>query len=230
MEPAVDVLAQAYGAWWIDFLGEHNHVGGEAATRWLLDRSGVGGSGPLLDAGAFVGAAPRLAARLFGVRAVAADVNEEFLAAGRRLAGGASVDWVAAANHRLPFATGSFASVWCLDSEIVPRELSRVAAERATLCLSCETPDDGRGGAEAFVEEWSEYGWHLRAHKPTTMEAVQAWREAESAMVARRSFYEPRYGGQRYYLGQLDQAAELVRSYSMHERGHGLFVFARGDG
>ena len=32
-------LADAYPAWWVDLLGEHNHVGGAEATRWLLERS-----------------------------------------------------------------------------------------------------------------------------------------------------------------------------------------------
>ena len=227
MSAEIERLGEMYGAWWIDFLGEHCHVGGEIATRWLVDHAGLGAGDRVLDAGAFVGAAARLVASSTAAKVVATDANREFLVTGRGMPGGAGVRWVTAANHRLPFADGTFTSVWCLDAYVAPREFSRVAASAASLCLCTDTPDDGRGGAESFVEEWAEFGWRMTAHRPLTGEAVQAWQHAEANMVGRRSFYEPRYG-KRSYLMQLDQVAELVRSYSMHERGHALFVFRRG--
>lgn len=227
MTAEIERLGELYGAWWIDFLGEHCHVGGQAATRWLLDHAALRPSDRVLDAGAFVGAAGRLVAEASGAMVVASDANREFLVAGRRLEGGERVAWVTAANHRLPFDDGTFTSVWCLDAYVAPREFSRVAGARASLCLCTDTPDDGRGGAESFVEEWAEFGWRMEAHRPLTGEAIHAWQQAEAAMVAKRSYYEPRYG-KRSYLAQLDQVAELVRSYSMHERGHAVFVFRRG--
>ena len=227
MPDVFDQLVEDYPAWWIDFLGEHNHVGGRDATTWLLERAGLGPGDRMLDCGAFVGAAARLAAARTGASAVAADVNAEFLAAGRAMAEGGGVAWVVAATQKLPFADGAFSSVWCMDSYIAPRELSRVAAARATLCLCCEVPVDSRGGVEAFIEEWEGYGWSLSAHRQMAIEALQAWRNAEAQMVGRHSHFEQRYG-KRGYLGQLDLLGELVRSYSMHEQGHGLFVFRRG--
>ena len=66
-------------------LGEHNHIGGESATRWLLDAPSLGPGKEMLDCGAFVGAAGRLAAQATGCVAFATDLNHDFLAAGREL-------------------------------------------------------------------------------------------------------------------------------------------------
>jgi ubiquinone/menaquinone biosynthesis C-methylase UbiE len=228
MSSVFDDLVEAYPAWWIDFLGEHNHVGGLETTKWLLERSQLQAGDRMLDAGAFVGAAARYAVEKTGVRAIATDLADDFLKAGRSMAAGEAVDWVVADTRKLPFANGSFASVWCLDSFLAPREMSRVAAETATLCLCCEVPTDGRGGVEAFIEEWSEYGWALVAHRPMSGDAAVAWQRAESEMLYQRPKYEARYG-KRGYLGQLDLLGEMIRAYSMHEQGHGLFVFKRGS-
>jgi len=220
-------LAEEYPAWWIDLMGEHNHVGGPDATRWLLERANLRPGARMLDAGAFVGAAARFAALEAGVRAVATDLAYDFLAAGRQLKGGELVEWVAADTRRLPFADGTFDSVWCLDTTIVPSELSRVAASAATLCLSAEVPSDNRGGFEATLDEWAEYGWRLAAHRPMTLEALQVWRRAEADLVARRPYYEPRYGT-RAYNAQLDHLGDLVRAYERGGVGHALLVLTRG--
>jgi hypothetical protein len=222
----LDELGDRYGAWWIDALGEHNHVGGIEATRWLFERSGLAPGMRMLDCGAFVGAAARFAASK-GIEAIAADMNSEFLATGRALESGAAVRWVECATERLPFATGTFDSVWALDTSMPPRELSRVTAATSTLCLCCEAPNDSRGGAEAFVDEWSEYGWTLSAHKPLGLEATNTWRKIEGDLVWRRHYYEERYG-KRGYLAQLDLLTTLVQSYERGEMSHGLYVFKRG--
>ena len=225
----LESLSVDYAAWWIDFLGEHNHVGGEEATRWLLERSQLGPGDLMLDAGAFVGASARMAVARTGCTAIATDVNADFLAAGRQMDGGAGVRWAAAATQRLPFSDGVFASVWCLDSYIAVRELSRVARGRSTLCLCCETPVDSRGGVDSFIEEWEEYGWSLAAHRQMSSEATQAWRRAEADLVRKRPIYEERYGKQGY-LAQLDLLANMVYAYERGEMGQGLFVFSRGAG
>jgi len=220
-------LADDYEAWWIDLLGEHNHIGGFDATRWLLERTDLSAGRRMLDCGAFVGAAPRLAAETTGCEAFATDLNIDFLNAGRQLRGGEKVTWVAADTARLPFRDGQFHSVWAMDTYISPRELSRVAASSgANLCLNCEVPVDGRGGVEAFIEEWAEYGWSLAAHKEMSNDATVTWRSAEAEMVRRRPFFESRYGT-RPYLAQLDMLGNMVASYERHEQGHGLFVFRR---
>jgi len=223
----LSALADEYAAWWIDFLGEHNHVGGEEATRWLLDRSRLAAGDRMLDCGAFVGASARMAARRLDVRAVAIDLEPDFLKTGRQLAGGELVAWAAANTQRLPFPDALFQSVWSLDSYISAREMSRVAAARATICLCCETPDDSRGGLDSFLDEWREFGWEMTAHKSITIDALQAWRHAEAELVARRSRYEARYG-HRPYLGQLDLMGHLVAGYERGGMGHSLLVFARG--
>ena len=222
-----EALTGEYAVWWIDFLGEHTHVGGADSTGWLLERSKLRPGEAMLDAGCFIGSAARLAAARLAVRAFASDVNTDFLRAGRASSGGAAVSWAAAANQRLPFASGAFQSVWALDSPLAPRELSRVAAAEATLCLCCEVPTDNRGGLESFLDEWAEYGWNLAAHKPLSLEATQAWRRAEAELVRRRPHFEGRYGS-RGYLAQLDLMARMVMSYERGEQGHGLFVLARG--
>ncbi|MEO9255323.1 MAG: methyltransferase domain-containing protein [Tepidiformaceae bacterium] len=227
MPDALEELAEEYASWWIDFLGEHNHIGGEEATRWLLERARLAPGDRMLDAGAFVGASARTAAGT-GAVAVATDMNADFLAAGRKMPGGEAVRWVVGTTQKLPFTDGAFTSVWCLDSYIAPRELSRVAAVRSTLCLCCEVPADGRGGVEAFIDEWSEYGWQLSAHRQMNSEATQTWRRAEAELVRKRPHFEERYGT-RPYLGQLDMLANMVQGYERGAQGHGLFVFTRGD-
>lgn len=224
MSAVLQQLADEYPAWWVDLLGEHNHVGGVESTKWLLERSGLHPGDRMLDAGAFVGSAARYAAEQAGAAPVAIDLNGDFLRAGREMSGGDRVEWVAASTHRLPFADRSFASVWCLDSYLAAKELSRVAEQRATLCLCCEVPVDSRGGLDAFIEEWEEFGWRLTSHRPMSLEATQAWRRAEAELVRKRPQYEPRYG-KRGYLAQLDVVAGLVRAYERGETGHGLFVF-----
>ncbi len=219
-------LAEEYPAWWVDLMGEHNHVGGIEATRWLLERANLRPGALMLDAGAFVGAAARLAAIETGAHAVATDLAHDFLAVGRQLEGGQAVEWVSADTRRLPFADGTFASVWCLDTTIVPAELSRVAAPGATLCLCAEVPADNRGGFEATLDEWAEYGWRLAAHRPMTLEALQTWRRAEAELVARRPYFEPRYGTRAYHA-QLDHLGDLVRAYERGGVGHALLVLTR---
>ena len=226
MPGPLERLANDYASWWIDFLGEHNHVGGEEATRWLLARAGLSPGRRMLDAGAFVGAAARFAARETGCEVHATDVNGDFLAVGRELPGGEGVRWASASTSRLPFSDGAFDSVWCLDSYLAPRELSRVSAAGATLCLCCETPVDSRGGVEAFIDEWAEFGWELSAHRQMSGEATQAWRHAEAELARKRPLYEERYG-KRTYLAQLDMLANMVYAYERGEMGHGLFVFRR---
>ena len=227
MTSPLEALIAEYPAWWIDFLGEHNHVGGIEATTWLLERAGLQPGSRMLDCGAFVGAAARMAAGKCGADAVAIDINADFLRAGRAMDGGERVAWATANARRLPFRDASFASVWCLDSDIAPRELSRVAAASgATLCLCCEVPVDSRGGVEAFIDEWSEFGWTLSAHKQLSSDATQLWRKVEAELVRRRPHFEGRYST-RGYLAQLDLMAAMVRSYEIGEQGHGLFVFAR---
>ena len=218
-------LAADYHAWWVDLLGEENHAGGAEATGWLLKRAGLRPGATMLDCGAFVGAAARAAAAK-GTRVVALDAILDFLAAGREMEGGAGVAWVAGDAARLPFTAASFDTVWSLDAPAPPRELSRVAAAGASLCLCCEAPADGRGGLDAFLEEWGGHGWSLAAHRPLTLEALQAWRHSEAELVARRPYFEPRYGT-RSYLAQLDAVAGLVRAYERGEQGHGLFVFRK---
>jgi SAM-dependent methyltransferase len=227
MPDALESLAEEYAAWWIDFLGEHNHIGGEEATRWLLERARLQPGDLMLDAGAFVGASARMASERAGALAVATDLNADFLSTGRELPDGASVRWVVATTNRLPFRDAAFASVWCLDSYIAPRELSRVAAENSTLCLCCEVPVDSRGGVEAFIDEWGEFGWSLGAHRQMNSEATQTWRRAEAELVRKRPRFEERYGT-RGYLGQLDMLAAMVQAYERGAQGHGLFVFTRG--
>lgn len=224
---AFDDLVEEYPAWWIDFLGEHNHVGAADATNWLLTRSGLEAGRTMLDAGAFVGSAARLAVEKTGCSAYATDLNPEFLATGRSMQGGDAVEWLLASTHKLPFPDMSFDSVWSLDSYLAPREMSRVAKQNgATLCICCELPVDARGGMEAFVEEWAEYGWEMGGHRSMTLEALQVWRHAEAAFVAKRSYYEPRYG-KRAYLGQLDLLGNMVQQYERGEVGHALLVFRR---
>lgn len=223
----LEALSEAYAAWWIDFLGEHNHVGGIEATRWLLERSRLESGQRMLDCGAFVGAAARLVAERLNIRAVACDMGTDFLQTGRQMQGGDAVDWVGANTQRLPFRDGSFESVWALDTYIAIREMTRVAAPRATICLCVESPTDSRGGGDSFIQEWEEYGWALAAHRQMNSEATQAWRAAEVEMVRHRHDVEKRYGT-RSYLAQLDMVATLVQSYERGEQGHGLFVFARG--
>lgn len=227
MSDIFEDLVAHYPAWWIDFLGEHNHIGGEESTRWLLERAAITEQSHVLDAGAFVGSVARMVACETGARVAATDMAPPFLAAGRRMPGGDRVDWVAALTQRLPFPDGQFDSVWCLDSYIAVRELSRVAAPRATLCLCVEVPDDERGGHEAFLGEWTPYGWELAGHKSLWLEATNAWRTAEAALVRQRPHYEERYGT-RGYLSQLDLLAGMVRGYELREQGHALFVFRRG--
>lgn len=226
MTAALEQLTEEYAAWWIDFLGEHNHIGGEAATRWLLERAGLAPGKRMLDCGAFVGAAARMAAAETGCEAVALDLNADFLQAGRALESGSLVAWVTADSGRLPFRDSTFDSVWALDTYIGMRELSRVARPGATLCLCCEVPVDGRGGVEAFIEEWAEYGWELAGHKEMSTDATNTWRKAEADLVRQRPHYEQRYGT-RPYLRQLDMLYAMVQSYERHEQGHGLFVFRR---
>ncbi|OAI40529.1 hypothetical protein AYO38_05865 [bacterium SCGC AG-212-C10] len=221
-----DALVAEYPSWWIDFLGEHNHIGGAEATKWLLQRSNLVAGRTMLDAGAFVGAAARMVADRSAATAFASDVNADFLRTGAMMPGGGAVRWLAASTHRLPFPDRTFDSVWCLDAYIAPRELTRVAAAGSTLCLCCELPNDSRGGVEAFLDEWSELGWSLSAHKQMSLDALQTWRNAEAQMVAKRSHYEKRYGP-RAYLGQLDLLAGLVQSYERGEMGHGLLVLTR---
>jgi SAM-dependent methyltransferase len=225
MGPLEQVVAD-YPVWWVDFLGEHNHMGGRETTRWLLDHSRLAAGDHMLDAGCFVGAAARAAA-LVGIRAVGADANADFLAAGKQLTAGEAVTWVAAATQRLPFRDGVFESVWSLDAPAPPRELSRVAAARATLCLCTEVPNDSRGGVESYFEEWSGFGWQLAAHKQISLDTTQTWRRIEAELVARHPHFETRYGP-RGYRAQLDMSAAILKSYERGETGHGLFVFARG--
>ncbi len=226
MPAPLEALIADYPAWWIDFLGEHNHVGGSDTTAWLMERAQLEAGVRMLDCGAFVGAAARTAVRRYGVEAFANDINTDFLRAGRAMADGASVHWFTADTRRLPFRDGTFASVWCLDSDTPPRELSRVAAARATLCLCSEVPVDGRGGVEAFIEEWAASGWSLTAHRQLSNDATQLWRRVEAELVRRRPHFEERYS-KRGYLAQLDLIASMVRAYETGEQGHGLFVFAR---
>lgn len=228
MGSVFDALVDAYPAWWIDALGEHNHIGGEETTRWLLERSGLGQGTLMLDAGAFVGAAARTAVLETGTDAVATDIGLDFLAAGRSMAGGDGVTWMLAGTQKLPFAEGAFDSSWCLDSYISPRELTRVTRDDGTICLCCEVPADGRGGVEAFIEEWQELGWELAAHRQMSIEATQTWRWAEMELVRQRPHFQARYG-ERGYLAQLDIVAELVRLYEYGQQGHGLFVFRRRE-
>lgn len=228
MAYTLEQLGDRYGAWWIDALGEHNHIGGLDSTRWLLERAALSPGDRMLDTGAFVGAAARFAAGCIpGLRVVATDLNDEFLATGRGLPNGCEVQWVVAASERLPFPSGAFQSVWALDTAMPPRELSRVAAAAATLCLCCEAPNDSRGGAEAFFEEWEEYGWRLTAHRSLSLEATNTWRKAEADVVWRHSYYEERYG-KRAYSAQLDVLTSLVQMYERGQAGHGLYVFTRG--
>lgn len=221
-----EAIAEAYATWWIDFLGEHNHVGGIEATHWLLDRAALKPGHRMLDAGGFVGAAGRLAAATSGATVTVTDAHADFLKAGRAMDGGDAVEWVAAVNERLPFRQAAFQGVWCLESAVAARELTRVAAPGATLCLDTDAPNDGRGGLDAFFEEWQVLGWELRAHRPMSSEATQTWRSAEAELVRKRPFWEARYG-KREYLTQLDLVATLVHSYERGEMGHGLFVFER---
>lgn len=227
MPTPLEALSESYAAWWIDFLGEHNHVGGAEATRWLLDRSRLAAGQRMLDCGAFVGAAARFAAEKLGVAAMACDVGADFLQTGREMPNGEAVQWVGADTQRLPFRDGSFQSVWALDTYISIREMTRVAAPRATICLCAESPTDSRGGGDSFIQEWEVYGWALSAHRQMNSEATQAWRAAEAEMVRSRHRVEDRYGT-RNFLRQLDTVATLVQAYERGEQGHGLFVFARG--
>lgn len=226
MPTALDQLAEDYAAWWIDILGEHNHIGGADATRWLLDRAKLGPGRRMLDCGAFVGASARMAAAKTGAAAVACDLNHDFLKAGRAMDGGELVHWVTANSRRLPFRDGLFQSLWVLDADISLKELTRLAAPDATLCLDCEVPVDVRGGVEAFIGELEGYGWKLAGHRQMSIEATNTWRNAEADLVRRRPHFEARYGT-RPYLAQLDMLGNLVQSYERLEQGHGLFVFER---
>ena len=97
----------------------------------------------------------------------------------------------------------------------------------ATAAICTEVPVDGRGGHEAFVEEWEALGWELAAHRQLSGEATHAWRMAEAQLVRRRPYFRERYG-ERGYEMQLDMLADLVHLYERGEQGHGLFVFRRG--
>jgi ubiquinone/menaquinone biosynthesis C-methylase UbiE len=224
--PTLQRLADDYAAWWIDLLGEHNHVGGLETTRWLLQRADLAPGRRMLDAGAFVGAAARLAAEQTGCSAIATDLNRDFLRAGRDLPGGHRVQWLVADNRRLPFRDASFHSLWALDTDIALHEFTRVSAPGATLCLCSEAPTDARGGLDAFIDDWERSGWQLAAHRPISTEAAHTWRTAEAELVRRRPYFEERYGT-RTYLAQLDLVAYLVQAYERNEQGHALFVFRR---
>lgn len=225
MVTVYDELVEAYPAWWIDLLGEQNHVGGLESTRWLFERSGLNSGDLAIDSGAFVGGTARFLAAQ-GVRAVALDLGSDFLLAGRQMDSGCAVDWVLGRAERLPFRTSAFRSAWCMDSYIGIRELARVVAPGGTVCLCSEVPVDARGGVESFIEEWAHVGCELAAHKQLSLEAAQAWRTAEAELVRHRPHYLERYG-ERGYMAQLDMVSDLVRVYERGELGHGLFVFKK---
>jgi SAM-dependent methyltransferase len=220
-----DALVEAYAAWWIDLLGEHNHVGGLETTRWLSQRSGLKPGDLALDAGSFVGGTARFIA-YEGARAVALDLGRDFLRAGSKLEHGGRVAWVEGMAQKLPFPAETFRAVFCLDSYMAPAEFARVTAWDGTICLCCEVPVDSRGGVEAFIEEWAEHGCELAAHKQLSLEATQQWRTAEAELVRRRPHFQARYG-ERAYIAQLDIVSDLVRVYERGEMGHGLFVFRK---
>jgi ubiquinone/menaquinone biosynthesis C-methylase UbiE len=220
-----DELVEAYPAWWVDLLGEQNHVGGQDSTAWLFARARLNPGDRALDAGAFVGGTARFLAAN-GIRAVALDLGRDFLVAGHKMDNGDSVDWVAGVTQRLPFADGAFRSAWCMDSYIAPRELTRVVASGGTVCLCCEVPVDSRGGVEAFMDEWVDLGFELVGHRQLSLEATQAWRAAEAELVRRRQRFQERYGD-RGYVAQLDMVTDLVQAYERGELGHGLFVFTK---
>ena len=106
------------------------------------------------------------------------------------------------------------------------RDTQRAAKASIVRDEESATRQFSRGGVEGFIEEWEEYGWRLTAHKQMSLEAAQQWRLAEGDLVAHHTRYEMRYG-KRGYLHELDVLAELVRSYTTHEQGHGIFVFKR---
>lgn len=225
MDNVWDELVEAYAAWWIDLLGEHNHIGGLETTRWLWQRCGLNPGDLALDAGAFVGGTARFLAQQ-GVRSVALDLGKDFLAAGARLEGGASVLWVEGLAQKLPFRPDTFQSLLCLDSYLAPAEFARVTAPGGTVCLCCEVPVDSRGGLDAFIDEWAALAFALIAHKQLSLEATQQWRSAEAELVRRRPHFQGRYG-ERAYMAQLDMVGDLVRVYERGEQGHGLFVFRK---
>jgi hypothetical protein len=221
-----DELVEAYAAWWIDILGEHNHIGGLDSTQWLWQRSGLNTGDRALDVGAFVGGTARFLASN-AVGAVALDVGRDFMAAGSKLEGGAAVSWVEGIAQKLPFKTGAFRAVFCMDSYIAPVEFARVTAGGGAVCLCCEVPVDSRGGLDAFIDEWAGLGFELASHKQLSLEATQQWRSAEAELVRRRPYFQGRYG-ERPYIAQLDIVGDLVRVYERGEMGHGLFVFRKG--
>lgn len=227
MTSVFDELVADYPAWWIDALGEHNHIGGIISTKWLLDRAGLEPGQRMADLGAFVGAAARYAATRTGVDAIATDISPEFLRAGSTMPGGDAARWVAADTARLPFPDATFDSVWCLDSMIDAREMSRVAKQQASLCLCSEIPAQPRDGIQAYADWWAGFGWTLQHHRDLTADAIQLWRSTETDLIRRRSHYLARYGD-RGYRAHLDMLGDLVHSYDTHRQAHGLFIFRRG--
>lgn len=226
MGSVFDRLVEAYPAWWIDALGEFNHIGGEESTRWLMDRAGLVPGARVLDAGCFVGATARLVAEETGAAVTATDIGQDFIDAGREMAGGQGVDWLVADTRRLPFADGSFASTWCMDSHVAMGELTRVTAENGTICLCAVAPLDATGALWTFREQWEDAGWRIVEQKLLSTQATQVWRGAEMDLVGQRAHFQERYGA-RGYMAQLDIVAELVRAYEYREMGHGLFVLRR---
>lgn len=226
MTPVFDELIADYPAWWIDALGEHNHVGGAASTKWLLDRSGLEQGQRMIDLGAFVGATARYAATRTGAAAVATDLSAEFLRAGASMPGGERVQWLAADTGRLPFADATFDSLWCLDSSVDAREMSRVAKPNATICLCSEIPAEPAGGIRVYAEWWQSSGWTVEEHRDITADAVQTWRKTEADLIRRRQHFMARYGD-RGYREHLDMLADLIHTYDTRRQSHGLFILRR---
>lgn len=90
---------------------DHLHAGGAPATRYLLERLGVGPGQRLLDVGCGVGGPSRMAA-VGGAVVTGVDLTPEFVEAATALTSRVGLDgnprYVAAPAESLPFETASF--------------------------------------------------------------------------------------------------------------------------
>jgi SAM-dependent methyltransferase len=172
-----DPALSALGLWWVEAFGDHNHIGGAAATRWFLDPLELGPNDVVLDLGCFTGASLRLAARRYRCQGVGIDPDERFLEIARAraekegLSGQLRFQRGTAADTGLPESATHV--VLSFEAPFDAAEAWRVLKAQGRFCIAGPV----EGGEERFSAEMLTHGFRAERVIDATDEALGALKE-----------------------------------------------------
>ena len=217
--------------------GLQYHLGGAQDTAELAELAGVTARDRVLDVCCFLGGPAVQLASTVGCRVTGIDINEQVIAAARRIAQLSGLapllQFLVADARRMPLANGQFTVVWSQCSvshdDAWFSEFDRVLRSGGRLAITFETrlpPDPW--SLPAIAERIATLGYTITCADDLTARDIEiGWRALDAKLTAREPEYQAALGAE-WVADAHRKFMDEIRRMQAGEWGNGRIVAWKG--